>query len=215
MFKQISEMTTTEMLAEYNSLTGKAVKKFSSRAAGEKQLEKAREQHQASSAQEPLFTPEPNTTQEDTVETKELNTQEVDTQEAAELVAKCPKCGKTEDQTPAGLDNTVAGEKRVVCQYCVVEYWVETGEIYENPGKSQLRSEAIANSWKNPEVAEKRSQRTSVAVEGHGTYRSVKDAFTQLGLPLGKHITFRMQVKKEGFAIFRHDGAAYNFSVVA
>lgn len=40
--KAINEMTTAEMVAEYNVLTGKNIKKFSSRAAGEKQLAKAR-----------------------------------------------------------------------------------------------------------------------------------------------------------------------------
>lgn len=43
--KTIADMTTAEMVVEYNSLTGKSIKKFSSRAAGEKQLEKARAEH--------------------------------------------------------------------------------------------------------------------------------------------------------------------------
>jgi hypothetical protein len=40
--KAITEMTTAEMIQEYNDLTGKSIKKFSTRAAGEKQLAKAR-----------------------------------------------------------------------------------------------------------------------------------------------------------------------------
>lgn len=40
--KPIALMTTPELLAEYNALTGKSIKKFSSRAAGEKQLAGAR-----------------------------------------------------------------------------------------------------------------------------------------------------------------------------
>jgi hypothetical protein len=40
--KPITEMTTAEMVAEYNQLTAKTIKKFSSRAAGEKQLQTAR-----------------------------------------------------------------------------------------------------------------------------------------------------------------------------
>lgn len=40
--KAIKDMTTAEMLCEYNVLTGKSVKKFASRAAGEKQLAAAR-----------------------------------------------------------------------------------------------------------------------------------------------------------------------------
>ena len=40
--KKIADLTTAEMVAEYNALTGKSIKKFSSRAAGEKQLAAAR-----------------------------------------------------------------------------------------------------------------------------------------------------------------------------
>lgn len=43
--KQINTLTTAEMIAEYNALTGKSIKKFSSRAAGEKQLSAARDAH--------------------------------------------------------------------------------------------------------------------------------------------------------------------------
>lgn len=39
--KQIKTATTQELIAEYNRLTGKAIKKFSSRAAGEAQVERA------------------------------------------------------------------------------------------------------------------------------------------------------------------------------
>lgn len=40
--KAIAQLTTAEMVAEYNTLTGKSIKKFSSRAAGERQLAAAR-----------------------------------------------------------------------------------------------------------------------------------------------------------------------------
>lgn len=40
--KTIAEMSTAEILAEYNKLTGKATKRFADRATGEKQLAKAR-----------------------------------------------------------------------------------------------------------------------------------------------------------------------------
>ncbi|HEY6020839.1 MAG TPA: hypothetical protein VIY48_13355 [Candidatus Paceibacterota bacterium] len=40
--KIITEMTTAEMVAEYNQLTGKSIKKFSDRKTGERQLESAR-----------------------------------------------------------------------------------------------------------------------------------------------------------------------------
>lgn len=41
--KSTTEMTTAELIAEYNALTGKSVKRFSSRGAGEKQVSAARE----------------------------------------------------------------------------------------------------------------------------------------------------------------------------
>lgn len=41
----MKNMTTKEMVAEYNMLTGKSIKKFSSRGAGEKQLAAARKAH--------------------------------------------------------------------------------------------------------------------------------------------------------------------------
>ena len=40
--KTIAQLTTAEMVAEYNTLTGKSINKFSSRAAGERQLAAAR-----------------------------------------------------------------------------------------------------------------------------------------------------------------------------
>lgn len=45
--KAIKDMTTAEMLCEYNVLTGKSIKKFASRAAGEKQLAAARAAEEA------------------------------------------------------------------------------------------------------------------------------------------------------------------------
>jgi len=258
MTKTISEMTTAEMLAEYNALTGKSVKKFSSRAAGEKQLAAARnaanqaalfgssepsepvaetqpdaaevpvEQAEASEPSEPVAETEAETAEteptEDAHEANEVGQEAQPKQpkvrkskktKAEPIEAKCPKCGQTEDQTPAGLPNTVAGDKRRTCQHCVTEYWLANGEVFDPQTKKEQRAEAIANSWKNPEVAEARAMRTNVAVEGYGTYRSVKAAFQALDLPLSRHIGFRMKVKKEGFATFRLDGRAYNFSVVS
>lgn len=40
--KPVKEMTTAELIAEYNKLKGKSIKKFSSRANGEAQVEAAR-----------------------------------------------------------------------------------------------------------------------------------------------------------------------------
>lgn len=79
--KDITSMTTAEMVAEYNSLTGKSIKKFSSRAAGEKQLQAAR-------AQGTL----PGTT-------------------VKQDGSCCPQCGREHDQTYAGAEGTAAAER--------------------------------------------------------------------------------------------------------
>ena len=56
------------------------------------------------------------------------------------------------------------------------------------------RSAAIAKSWKDEEVKAKRSQRHAVRVAGK-EFRSVRQAFVELNLPLSKHIKFRMELK--------------------
>lgn len=73
------------------------------------------------------------------------------------------------------------------------------------------RSAAIAASWQDPTTAKKRATRHSVTM-GRETYRSVKQAFEILGLPMGQHIPFRMKLKKEGQAIFEHEGKKYKFT---
>jgi hypothetical protein len=44
--KPIKEMTSSEMVVEYNTLTGKSIKKFATRADGERQLNNARKAHE-------------------------------------------------------------------------------------------------------------------------------------------------------------------------
>lgn len=142
--QNVSAMTTAAMVAEYNSLTGKSIKKFSSRAAGEKQLEAAR--------------------------------------------------------TKAG----VAAIKEVVAK--VVKAKVEKKETTN-------RADAIKKSWADPKVAAARSERTHVKASGK-MFRSVKQAFEELGLPLEKHIRFRMQLKQVAEMTFNHEGRTIKFAVV-
>ncbi len=66
-------------------------------------------------------------------------------------------------------------------------------------------SEAIAASWQDPQVRQKRSARHHVRVlwKEKGSkrvdeFRSVRQAFQELQLPLNKHIKFRVQLKAEG-----------------
>ncbi|HET8686261.1 MAG TPA: hypothetical protein VFM18_06305, partial [Methanosarcina sp.] len=142
-------------VAEYNQLTGKSIKKFSSRAAGEKQLEAARK---AVAPKKPVPVLSP---------------------------AKSKGKGKQMEQ----------GKK----------------EINVN------RSKAIGDSWNDPAIAEKRTKRDHVSVSYEGNkdiYRSVKEAFEKLGLPLGKHIGFRMILKESKRFIFEHNGKHYDFKIV-
>lgn len=123
-------MTTKEMIAEYNRLTGKNIKKFSSRAAGEKQLIAARKKH---------------------------------------------------------------GPEKV-----------------ETVG----RAEAVRESWNVKKTAAARSKKDNVAVEGHGEFRSVKQAFEKLKLPIGKHIRFRGELKSAGKLAFEYNNHTFKFTVV-
>jgi hypothetical protein len=59
------------------------------------------------------------------------------------------------------------------------------------------RSEAVAKSWRNPKVKAARSRRDHVKVSGK-EYRSVREAFVQLKLPLSQHQPFRRQLKAAG-----------------
>lgn len=61
----------------------------------------------------------------------------------------------------------------------------------------ELPSTKIAASWNDSTVRAARSTRTSVSVGGN-TYRSVADAFRKLGLPMGKHVAFRVALKATG-----------------
>lgn len=109
----------------------------------------------------------------------------------------CPKCGADHDQTAAGLEGE-AGADRLFCHLCGTEYH-EDGKIYKAPKASAERGAAIAASWSDDEVRKARATRHAVLVD-KVEYRSVRAAFVALGLPLGQHISFRMQLKAEGTA---------------
>ena len=68
------------------------------------------------------------------------------------------------------------------------------------------RSTAIAETWKDKNVAARRSARHHVLVappKGSPTeYKSVRQAFMVLALPLGQHIKFRSALKAAGQAEF-------------
>lgn len=77
------------------------------------------------------------------------------------------------------------------------------------------RSEAIAKSWLVPATKAKRVTRHSVDVitpEGlRMGFRSTKEAFEVLELPLGQHIRFRGQLKQAGTKEFAANDGSYKF----
>lgn len=142
--KNIDDMTIKEMVAEYNALTGKSIKKFASRAAGEKQLAKARKAMKDGLKASP---------------------------EVIEKVKKMPKV---------------------------------------NVGKRSI-AEGVADTWTDPHVAAKRSERHGVIVNGTTQYRSVRAAFLDLGLPMKDHIKFRINLKAKGKLTYDK----YDFAIVS
>lgn len=69
------------------------------------------------------------------------------------------------------------------------------------PKSSVARSEGIADSWRDEEVRAKRCKRDGVRVISktrNMDFRSVRQAFLELDLPLKEHIKFRMELKAAG-----------------
>ena len=60
-----------------------------------------------------------------------------------------------------------------------------------------LVSPAQSKAWQNPDVRAARCERSAVCVDGQD-YPSVRAAFLELGLPMGKHIQFRGKLKEQG-----------------
>lgn len=90
---------------------------------------------------------------------------------------------------------------------------LEADEAAKNAPTRTL-SKAIADSWKNPEIAAKRSTRNSVKANGV-EYRSVREAFRVLRLPIAKHIPFRMALKAAGKAVFEFGDKKVQFALIA
>lgn len=130
----------------------------------------------------------------------------------------CPCCNEITadrvgvDITYAGPEGTAAG-RRNLCHGCGTEFNAD-GSVCKAAAASPNRSAAIASTWANADVAARRAARNGVRVRdpkgGEGNYRSVRDAFVQLGLPLGRHIKFRGQLKAAG----KLDFAGHTFTVI-
>lgn len=215
--KTITEMTTAEMIAEYNAITGKSIKKFSSRAAGEKQLAKAREMRKAEDSDIQKMIDEKKAVDAvngllDTIQDK------LD----AELMehygtTTCPCCG-VHLSNGIGLHGMEDGEGKTIKlekhEYFCLGCGGEFGPELKKKAISATRSDAIAESWQNAEVAASRSKRDKVSVDGV-EYNSTRAAFRALGLDEKKHIQFRGKLKKSGKETFEQAGKQYVFMIVS
>lgn len=70
-------------------------------------------------------------------------------------------------------------------------------EEQEPRNKSARRVAGAKSSWKDKAIADKRRQRNHVMVDGQ-EYRSVRQAYELLGLPMKEHIQFRGLLKEHG-----------------
>lgn len=114
----------------------------------------------------------------------------------------CPKCGKSTDITCGRVVDRKEGqvlvdEHKACCHSCGHEFHYETGKALRRAAAPADRAAAIARSWGRADVAAARAARHSVTVDGVG-YRSVREAFEKLSLPMGQHIRFRAQLKAAG-----------------
>lgn len=174
--EQVRAAKTAELVAFYNSVTGKAIKKFSSRAAAEKQciavLPETNEVAVVVAAEEPAPA-------KDNFETT------------------CPECGEHIEITAAGPEGTFAGENHNFCHSCSHTWNRFTGKAVKERKSGTNNAAGVSESWKNPMTYQARVTRDGVEVEGKGQFRSVRQAFLILNLPLTKHIGFRKDLKKQ------------------
>jgi hypothetical protein len=90
----------------------------------------------------------------------------------------------------------------------------EKADAEKEEKRKRTLSEAIAETWKRPEVARARKTRDNVQVTVEGNtegFSSVWKAFEYYGLPAEKHIKFRGALKKSRKESFSHDGVKYDF----
>lgn len=170
--EQVRAANTTELVAFYNQVTGKSIKKFSSRAAAEKQCIAV-----LPAAAEVVVAEEPAPTKEN-------------------FETTCPECGEHIEITAAGPEGTFAGENHNFCHNCSHTWNRFTGKAVK-PRSGKINNAAgVSESWKDPMVYQARVTRDGVEVEGKGQFRSVRQAFLILHLPINHHIKFRKALKK-------------------
>lgn len=185
----LESLTTKQLVDAYNALAEKPVKKFQDRATALRRTEALVREKVVEDAAVEQIAPAFAQIDEDLVRRARLN------------AGECPACGgDAASQTAAGAENTTLGQNFNFCHECGTTYSISDGA--ERKPVSAKRSLAIMESWNDLAVHTKRRQRSAVRVknaEGEvAEFRSVKHAFLALGLPLSKHIRFRMDLKAAG-----------------
>ena len=84
--------------------------------------------------------------------------------------------------------------------------------------KNQNISEGVRKSWEDPEVRKKRQQHHAVRVHRNSTlvgeFSSLYQAFKILGLPVSRHIPFRIKLKQVGSLPFSFGNDVYDFKIL-
>lgn len=126
------------------------------------------------------------------------------------VVGTCPACGSSSNITCGRVINrnrvqVVVDEQNAFCHDCEFEFNYDTGAALRRraaPKDPAGRAAAIAASWTNPATLAARTARHSVTfTDSSGaarSFRSVREAFEALSLPLGRHIAFRAKLKAAG-----------------
>lgn len=102
------------------------------------------------------------------------------------------------------LDSAAVG-KRLQPQ---IDKWIGEAEATAKKPKAPRAPAAPKDSRED-----QRHVRNHVKVDGV-EYKSVRVAFTELRLPIAKHIRFRGALKQAGSMTFEHNGKSYKFTVV-
>jgi hypothetical protein len=149
--KKIADMTTPEMLTEYNAITGKSVGKFRSRADGERLLAQARaEQHGEAAAPKGKFKTtrtappkekdapvsedgQPSAPPQVEEPATEANSEAPTAQEASTTMSTCPKCGSTEKQEAKVVGDDI--DETIHCGSCGTTYFADGTVVQE--GKAE------------------------------------------------------------------------------
>jgi len=101
----------------------------------------------------------------------------------------------------------IVNEHKAHCHSCGHKFDYDTARpLRHPPAAAPKRAAAIAASWTDERVAAARATRHGVRVVDprgrRSSYKSVREAFVALALPLGQHIKFRALLKRIGSATF-------------